>query len=110
MELSMSALLRDRESLVRVTGELDLGTAGQLASFLAEVLRVGSARLVLDVAGVTFMDCTGLGVLLRARNASLLRGGGLRLVSAPSRVLTLLALTGTSPLAAPAGVPASLPA
>jgi anti-sigma B factor antagonist len=104
MELSMSARHRDRLSLVRLTGELDLVTARLLEEFLADVLRSGSARLVVDLAGVTFMDCTGLGVMLRARDASVSRGGGLRLVALPRRIRALLALTGTQALARSAAV------
>jgi anti-anti-sigma factor len=103
MELSMSVRQRGLQSLVRVVGELDLASASPLEDFLAEVLRTGSARLVVDLAGVTFMDCTGLGVVLRARSASVLRGGGLCVVAVPRRVRTLLALTGTQALARPVG-------
>jgi anti-anti-sigma factor len=105
MEFSMSALVADRdsdrESLVTVTGELDVATAGQLGALLTEVLRAGSSRLLLDVAGVTFIDCSGLAVLLRAREASEVAGGGLCLLQVPRCVRVLLALTGTGCLAAP---------
>jgi anti-sigma B factor antagonist len=99
MEFSVDAWVRAGQGLVCVAGELDVGTAPQLGQALAEVLRLGGALIVLDLAGVTFMDCTGLGVVLRARDASLLRGGGLRLVGMSARVRTLLTLTGTQSLA-----------
>jgi anti-sigma B factor antagonist len=103
MEFSLSARVEDRESLVCVAGELDVATAGQLADLLTEVLRTGSERVFLDLADVTFMDCAGLAVLLRAREASLGGGGGLCLVAVSRCVRLLLALTGTARLAASPG-------
>ena len=101
MEFSVSAREGDPQNVVRVAGELDLVTARPLEQVLAEALRTGNGWLVVDLALVTFMDCAGLRVVLRAYEASMRRGGGLRLVAVPGRVRTLLALTGTQCLAAP---------
>lgn len=101
MNVSVSARIESGESLVHVSGELDLSTAGHLRELLTGLIRAGTPHLVLDLTGVTFMDCTGLGVLIHAREASTARGGGLLLVGVPGRVRALLALTGTLPLAAP---------
>jgi anti-sigma B factor antagonist len=101
MDFSVSAREADLQSVVRVAGELDLVTARPLEQFLAEVLSAGSGWLVVDLALVTFMDCAGLSVMLRAHEASVRRGGGLRLVAVPRRVRAVLALTGTQCLAAP---------
>jgi anti-anti-sigma factor len=99
MEFSLSARAVNRESLVCVTGELDVATASPLWDCLAETLRAGSNRLFLDVARVTFMDCAALNVLLRARHASVVRGGDLCLIAVPRSVRMLLELTGTQWLA-----------
>jgi anti-sigma B factor antagonist len=100
MEFSLSGRMVDWDSLVCVAGELDLATAGELWDCLAAMLRTGSNRMVLDLARVTFMDCAALGVLLRARQASVVRGGDLCLIAVPRPVRALLALTGTQWLAA----------
>ncbi len=49
--------------VVCLTGEFDVATAGVLGSLLG-VLPGAAARLVLDVAGVSFIDCAGLVPLL----------------------------------------------
>lgn len=51
--------------MIVVTGEIDLGTADQ---FRLDVLGADLAgrRAVFDLAGVTFMDSSGLAVLLEA--------------------------------------------
>jgi anti-sigma B factor antagonist len=51
--------------LVRAAGELDMKTAPQLARALEQAQGEG-ASLVLDMAGVTFIDSSGLSVLISA--------------------------------------------
>ncbi|UOB08105.1 STAS domain-containing protein [Streptomyces sp. HP-A2021] len=68
-------------TVVTVCGEIDLLTAPGLAGRL-DVLTAGPCPdLVLDLGAVSFMDCTGLGVLCRARNRAMARHGRLRLVT-----------------------------
>ncbi|MBO1420243.1 STAS domain-containing protein [Streptomyces sp. FH025] len=51
-------------------------------------------EVVLDLSEVTFMDCTGLGALVRARNQADRSGARLVLRGAGRRVVRLLKLTG----------------
>lgn len=53
------------EDGARVTGELDMATASELRAFL-DGSEPNSHPLVLDVSGLTFMDSSGLEVVLRA--------------------------------------------
>jgi anti-anti-sigma factor len=66
---------RDERGASRLTlrGELDLGTAAQLEQALAEA----GDDVLLDLRGLTFMDSTGVRVLLEAAER---RGPGLRIV------------------------------
>ena len=73
-----------------MSGELDLATGPGLDA------RIGRAMaqrhkdgLVLDLSGVTFMDCAGLQPILRGRNRL---GHRLCLRAVPARVLRLLIL------------------
>ncbi|WP_327087529.1 STAS domain-containing protein [Streptomyces viridochromogenes] len=50
--------------------------------------------LVVDLRPVSFIDCSGLGVLCRTRNRVLARRGRLRLVIGSSRVLRILRAAG----------------
>ena len=66
----------DAVATVVVSGELDLATAPSLSSTVAEQ---GDARLlVLDLTAVTFIDSTGVRVLIEADRAC--AGSGSRLV------------------------------
>lgn len=60
---------------VEVRGELDVATAPLLGARLAEVEAADAAVIVLDIAGVPFIDSTGLRALLQAhvRNGERLR-------------------------------------
>lgn len=80
----------DRTVLV-VGGEVDLAAAAALGRVLDRAVGVG-AHAVLDCAGITFMDSTGLNLLLHARLKAGQVGAvlGLRAVSdAVARVLEL---------------------
>jgi stage II sporulation protein AA (anti-sigma F factor antagonist) len=70
---------------VTPTGDVDLLTAPRFRDELMTAAREdGSANLVVDMAGVTFLDSTGIGVLIAVNN--LLKGDGRRLVlRSPSR-------------------------
>ncbi len=76
---------------VRVTGEIDIATAPRLRRALEHASADASGRVVVDLSGVTFMDCAGLGPLLEAE-ARL--GGRLLLRGVPPSVFDLLRLTG----------------
>jgi anti-anti-sigma factor len=89
-------------ALVTVSGELDLETAPELGDHALAALNDVSVHLVLDLRGVTFMDSTGLKVLLAAAHRADLAGGSLVLVApnrAVSRILTLTGLDKTFVLA-----------
>ncbi|RYU10710.1 STAS domain-containing protein [Nocardioides iriomotensis] len=70
--------------VVELAGELDIATVP-----LAERLMKPSDLLAVDVAGLTFIDCRGLGMLTARARAAVAAGGCLRLV-APSRAVRKL--------------------
>ncbi|MEV4557873.1 STAS domain-containing protein [Kitasatospora sp. NPDC049285] len=79
--------------VVRACGEIDLDTAPGLHRELARAL-TERREVVLDLSGVTFMDCAGLGALVRARNQAERCGARLVLRGAGGCVVRLLRLTG----------------
>ena len=76
-----------------MTGDLDLMTRPILARRLSEVLAGRPRRLVLDLAGVGFMDCGSARLLASA--APFLPAGGRLVIRRPSLVVRrVLELTG----------------
>ena len=82
----------------RVSGELDLLTVPQLRDALAAV-RDPSRGVVLDFSGVSFVDSSGLGLLLSTARTTQARGGSL-VVRTPSPTVRRLFR-----IAIPEGVP-----
>lgn len=81
-------------TVVTVAGELDIHSAPALASQLDPCTKVDHALVIVDLSGVTFMDSTGLGVLVSALKHVREHEGTLDVVVSEPRVLKVLALTG----------------
>lgn len=64
----------DDQVIVRLSGELDIGTAPALRGCLERVALVGQHELVLDLSELEFCDSTGIGVFVewqrRARDGA----------------------------------------
>jgi anti-sigma B factor antagonist len=58
---------RNGAVIVRLAGELDLYNAPTLRDELLKAADGSPERLVVDLSGLTFIDSTGLGVLIEAR-------------------------------------------
>ncbi|MBE8522699.1 STAS domain-containing protein [Amycolatopsis sp. H6(2020)] len=81
-------------AVVTVEGELDVATAPRLrAGVAALVLRPGQ-RLVVDLAGVTFCDSSGISALIAARNVAEAAGAGVALAAVPARLSRTFGLIG----------------
>jgi anti-sigma B factor antagonist len=84
-------------------GELDVATVSVLAEPLEQLIRESAGVLVVDLCDVSFLDSTGISVLVRAR-ALLGRGDReLLLVCPPGPLRRVLELTGVADLFAIAG-------
>ena len=94
MDLQLSTRRADGRAVVAVGGEVDLETASQLGEHALNAVREVSPHVALDLAGVTFMDSTGLKVLLSIQRRADLAGGSLVLAGAARSVRRILALTG----------------
>jgi anti-sigma B factor antagonist len=57
-------------SVVELGGELDMSNVGQAQQRLADLIQTRPQRLIFDLAGITFMDSSGLGLLVSARRES----------------------------------------
>ncbi|WP_329611676.1 STAS domain-containing protein [Kitasatospora herbaricolor] len=82
--------------VVQATGELDLDGAPVLHAALRRALTTGppGSDLVIDLAGVTFCDSSGLNALLRARIETGRSGLNLHLARPAHAVARLLEITG----------------
>ncbi|WP_308114704.1 anti-sigma factor antagonist [Streptomyces sp. ISL-12] len=79
-------------------GEIDLAVADEIAPLLDRATGDPGARVVFDLSGVEFFDCSGLRLLVRARQRVLDRGGELHLVCTHALTLRVLRVTGLARL------------
>jgi anti-sigma B factor antagonist len=93
-ELDVTVRKVDGTAVVAVAGEIDVYTSPLLQERLVEVLRDGSSSIVLDLSAVTFLDSTGLGVLITGLKRCRSADGDLVLVTAQPNVLKVLEITG----------------
>jgi anti-sigma B factor antagonist len=77
-----------------LSGELDVANAtGAQKLLLGLELRRGD-RLALDLSGITFMDSTGIRLILQAGERARMLGASLVVVRPPEHVMRVLSLVG----------------
>ncbi|MFI7543472.1 STAS domain-containing protein [Actinoplanes sp. NPDC049599] len=87
--------LSERAVRIAVIGEIDLSTAEELFADLLGVILAGRPQHIeVDLAGVTFLDCRGLGVLVVARRVAARAGGRLRITGPQPLVRRVMEATG----------------
>lgn len=97
-QFGVAVTVEAHRSSLAVRGEVDLATAPTLRGLVHLLIDHGSSRLILDLANVTFLDASGLGVLSEA-SARLARSGGrLTLRSVPRSVRRTLDISGVAAL------------
>lgn len=86
----------DRDGGVRllVTGEIDMATAEQIPAAVEQALTGHPARITIDLAGVIFLDSSGLRNLLTAHRIAADNTTDLHVVNATGAPLRVLTLTG----------------
>ncbi|HEY3942142.1 MAG TPA: STAS domain-containing protein [Acidimicrobiales bacterium] len=80
--------------VLSVRGDIDVATAPVLRDRLQSRVAQGSATVVVDLLGVSFLDSTALGVLIGALKRCREAGGELRLVINEARILKVFEITG----------------
>jgi anti-sigma B factor antagonist len=83
----------DGHVIVALRGELDILDAAGVAGALTAVT-AREPQVIVDLAGLDFIDASGLAALVRARKHARRAGGDLLLAAPQERVLEVLAVTG----------------
>lgn len=90
---------QDGALTIALSGEIDHHGAREIMAQLNDAIATRlPARLVLDLSGVTFMDSSGIAVLLRALRQMQQIGGALRVVSIPAQARRVLDAAGVGRL------------
>jgi anti-sigma B factor antagonist len=80
--------------LITVSGEVDLATSPDLDTAVIAAIDSGTSSVVIDLTDVSFMDSSGLGVIVRALKRCREAENDLDLVITNERVLKVFGITG----------------
>ncbi|WP_335989592.1 STAS domain-containing protein [Glycomyces sp. MUSA5-2] len=93
-KLDISVYRESNETIVALTGEIDLHTAPRLTGAVDAALADDPVRVVLDMRGVTFCDSRGLGTLVILARAAARSRAVLVLANLGDFLKRLLAVSG----------------
>ena len=94
MGLEITTREFDRVVIVDVVGELTTsGGRTQLRDLIHVLSGTGHKRFLLNLAGVDYVDSSGMGELVRCFSTVRQRGGEMKLVQVNKRVVDLLQMT-----------------
>ena len=88
----------DAAPVLAVSGDLDISGVEEFLDHAARLLDDGTAGIEVDLGGVTFIDSSGLGALVRLQRTATVAGRHLRLTNVPRPVTRILELTGLTDL------------
>ncbi len=92
--LGIDVQMAEDRTLVTLSGELDASTATLLYDQLSDLEIEDVKHVVLDLAQVSFMDSTGLSVIVTEHKRMQHSGGSLTIFAPPSSVRRLFEITG----------------
>lgn len=92
--LSVEHRTVDGIHVVTLSGEIDHSVADVLSEALAPRADDAAPRIVVDLGGVTFMDSSGINVLVLVHRSVTQAQGWLRLAAAQDPVLRVIRLVG----------------
>lgn len=81
-------------AVVALHGELDLADVPAVASHLIAAIAARGPLIIVDLAGLEFIDCCGLGMLVRVLKWARESGGDVLLAAPQQHVCRLLSLLG----------------
>lgn len=85
--------------VVHIAGELDMSSAGRLRQDLLAAVDDPAVTVVkADLSGVTFIDSTGIGVLIATNNAATRAGRRFVVTRASAPVIRVLRIVGVTEL------------
>lgn len=93
MDFALEHRVVDGVTVVKVNGEIDVFSSPRLREMLLDVIENGGLHLVVDLGDVTFLDSTGLGVLVGIFHRLRARNGTMSFVGANDRVRRVFHVT-----------------
>jgi anti-anti-sigma factor len=93
-DFSVAARFADGQVVLALEGEVDIMTAPEFGAFFETMIDRGHRSVVLDLAGLRFMDASGLAVIARGADRLEVTGGTLTIRTPIAMIGRLLDITG----------------
>ena len=93
MEFTIETTAEPDCHVIKPSGELDLATHDQLRRTVENLIVDGKVNLAMDLDSISFLDSTGLGVLIGARRKAHAMGGSFVIRCSNEDVLRLFRVT-----------------
>jgi anti-sigma B factor antagonist len=91
--LDMSAKEQGDVTVLSLTGELDISSAGRVEKEISRAEERQPGALILDLSALEFMDSTGLRIVVSADARARERGGRFAVVRGPDAVQRIFRIT-----------------
>jgi len=92
--LSVTSSVENGQTVISAVGEVDAASADVLRAAIFEAIEGGQSSLGVNMSEVTFIDSSGLRVLIAGFKAAETAGGALTVQSPSDAVVRLLEITG----------------
>jgi anti-anti-sigma factor len=81
-------------TILDLKGKITIGTGDvQLRNAMQEVMNSGATKILINMAGVSTIDSSGIGELVSAYTTATNRGARLKLANLPAKVSDILTIT-----------------
>lgn len=84
----------EQATTVRIKGEVDIYSIEKFRESIEEKIKTQAPEIILDCSELSYMDSTGMGVLIELRNKTKEMGQKIIMMNPRPNIKKLLALTG----------------
>lgn len=95
-ELTVQSERRGDVHTIKLAGELDLANAAQVEQQLKRAEATDAATIMLDLSGLSFIDSTGIGLLICAQGRSRADSNRLTMLRGPAAVQRVFDICGVN--------------
>lgn len=95
MSLSVKFFMRKNTMYIRMNGEMDQESVGNLKDKLIQIIKEKNVKnIVLNLKELTFLDSTGIGIIIGRYNQLKMKGGKVLLCSINKNIERIILLSG----------------
>ncbi|WNF36932.1 STAS domain-containing protein [Bacillaceae bacterium IKA-2] len=94
MDLEINHIKKEGKQFIFLKGEIDVYTSVKLKEILIPLTDIAENEVIVDLAQVSYIDSTGLGIFIGALKSTHKNNSSLKLIGLVERVRRLFRITG----------------